>query len=119
MAFKATGFHDSVSYKIVHESAVVNTVHQNVTTSSGKLYSVLAANSGKNVAHLKIFDSANAIIASTQPILIFRISSGSTEFYEIPGGLDFTNLSFCATKNQNPLDQTSAVTALDVKLVCS
>tara|TARA_R100001082_G_scaffold62613_3_gene35107 strand:+ start:6179 stop:6538 length:360 start_codon:yes stop_codon:yes gene_type:complete len=119
MAFKATGFHDAVSYKIVHESGVVNAMHQNVTTSSGKLYSILAVNSGKNIAYLKIFDTPSATIASSQPIIILRIAAQSTEIYEIPGGLDFTNLSFCATQNQNPLDNTSAVTTLDVKLVCS
>ena len=119
MAFKATGFHDAVSYKIIHESAATNSDYQNITTAPGKLYSVKAINGNSTAAYLKIFDSPNAVAGVASPILVFRISGSSTELYEIPGGLDFTNLSFTATLNQNPMDDTSPAATLDVKLVCS
>lgn len=119
MTFKATGFHDSVSYKIVHESAATNTEYQNVTTSSGKLYSVKAVNGNSTAAYVKIFDVADATVGTSSPILVFRVTGSSTEVYEIPGGLDFANLSFSATLNQNPVDDTSPAATIDVKLLCS
>ena len=119
MAFKATGFHDAVSYKIIHESAATNSDYQNVTTAPGTLYSIKAVNGNSTAAYLKIFDSPNAVGGTTSPILVFRISGNSTEIYEIPGGLEFENLSFTATLNQNPLDNTAPAATLDVKLVCS
>ena len=119
MTFKATGFHDALDYKIVHESAATNSDYQNVTTSPGTLYSCLAVNSTGTAGYIKIFDSANAVGGTTQPILVFRIGASATELYEIPGGLSFTNLSFTATLNQRPLDDTAPAATIDVKLVCS
>ena len=119
MTFKATGFHDALDYKIVHESGATNSDYQNVTTSPGTLHSCLAVNSTGTVGYIKIFDSPNAVGGTTQPILVFRIAASATELYEIPGGLSFTNLSFTATLNQRPLDDTSPAATIDVKLVCS
>jgi len=119
MAFKATGFHDAADYKIVHESAATNSDYQNVTTSSGTLYSVKAINSSSTIGFIKIFDTPNATGGASFPILVLRVAGSATEVYEIPGGLSFTNLSFTATLNQNPLDDTTPAGTLDVKLVCS
>jgi len=114
MAFKATGFHDAADYKIVHESAATNSDYQNVTTSSGTLYSVKAINSSSTIGFIKIFDTPNATGGASFPILVLRVAGSATEVYEIPGGLSFT-----ATLNQNPLDDTTPAGTLDVKLVCS
>ena len=119
MAFKATGFHDAVSYKIVHESAATNSDYQNVTTSPGTLYTIKAYNSNSNAAYLKFYNTANAVGGQSAPILVLRVSGQTTELYEIPGGLAFDNLSFTATLNKNPTDNTSPTATLDVKLVCS
>ena len=119
MAFKATGFHDAVSYKIIHESAATNNDYQNVTTSPGSLYSIKAYNSNSTDAYLKFFDTANALGGQSDPILVLRVTGSATEIYEIPGGLAFDNLSFTATLNKNPGDDTSPAATLDVKLVCS
>ncbi len=119
MAFKATGFQDATDYKIVHESGATNEDYKNVTTAPGTLYSIKAVNSHGTAGYLKFFDAADATGGATLPFLVFRVNGSQTEVYEIPGGLSFTNLSFTATLNQNPLDNTAPAGTIDVKLVCS
>lgn len=120
MSLSATGFDDALDYKIIHETASTNSMNSNVTTTEGTLYSVRLVNGSSSAAYAKIYDSIPATLGQTLPILVLPVAGSATAFYEIPGGIEFTSLSFACTLNQNPTDATApSGNTVAVTLVCS
>ena len=120
MSLSSTGFDDALDHKLIHETAATNTLNKNVTLAPGKLFSCKAVNSSSSAAYVKIFDDPSPTIGTTDPVLVFPVAGNATIIYAIPDGLDFTTLSFAATLNQNPLDQTAPSGAtVAITLVCS
>lgn len=120
MSLSATNFDDALDYKIIHETASTNSLNSNVALAPGKLYSVKSINGSSSAAYVKIFDNRSPTLGSTLPVLVFAIGGSATTVYQIPGGLDFTTLSFASTLNQNPLDTVApSGGTVAVTLVCS
>ena len=120
MSLSATGFDDALDYKIIHETASTNSLNTNVATTEGTLFSVKLVNGSSSAAYVKIFDDESPTFGTTVPILVFPVAGSGTIFYEVPGGLEFTTLSFASTLNQNPLDTTApSGSTVAVTLVCS
>jgi hypothetical protein len=119
MSLSATGFDDALDYKVIHETASTNTLNTNVATTEGKLFSVKLVNGSSSAAYLKIFDANKPVIGTTNPIIILPVAGSGTIFYDIPGGIEFTTLSFASTLNPNPLDTTApSGSTVAVTLVC-
>jgi hypothetical protein len=121
MALAGTGFHDSVSYKIVGDSGITTAAAAtNVTTSSGRLFSVqLDATKSNSDFYLKIFDGAAPTVGSSVPQLVLRGEALKKQTYEIPFGFAFTELNFWATANPRQTDTAAPVSSVGVRLVCS
>ena len=120
MSITATGFDDALDYKIIHETASTNSLNSNVTGAPGKLFSCKAVNGSSSASYVKIFDAAVPALGTTYPILVLIVAGSATTFYEIPGGLDFTTLSFASTRYKDPQDTTAPNGGtVAVTLVCS
>ena len=118
MTLRGTRFQGTaVSHKVVVDDDVKASVNANIGDVGGTLLTVIGEASVKSDAYVKIFDGGSAVIGSSLPQLIFKCVKGTTEIYEIPGGFTFTNLSFWATKNANPLDTTDPDSKTTVTLL--
>jgi hypothetical protein len=119
MSLSATGFDDALGYKVIHETASTNSLNTNVATTEGTLFSVKMVNSSSSAAYLKIFDVENPTLGTTSPTIVLPVAGSGTISYQIPGGLEFTTLSFACTLNANPLDATAPSGAtVAVTFVC-
>jgi len=108
MALTVTGFSTTaLDYKIVNESGSVNTMDGNVTGSSGSLYFLDIDNQVSAVMYIKVYTTANAVIAD-DPSIKFELASTAKEKIVFPDGLAFTELSFFSTTTKATSGSPSA-----------
>lgn len=121
MALSATGFHDAVDYKIVVDAAqTAVTVQKNVTTSPGRLFSVMVDCTGTTAdAFVKLYDGTSPTAGSTVPDWTLQGVAGKVTMYQIPYGYAFNELNFWISLNKSQTDTTVPQSAITVSLVCN
>ena len=107
MALSSTKFDNAVSYKVLYDSNMTNTVQGNVTDGAGRLMSVKIANTNNAAVYVKMSNAYTATSGSTAPDWIFSCPASSTYTYEIPNGTAYDALSVWATENPTPADNTA------------
>ena len=120
---KVSGFSSgSLAYKIVYynNDTPVATIQENVTGSSGRIYSIHVDNVGGSPVYLKMYDGSAPVLGTTSPMFNFKVGSQTAELFEMPGGVPFsTFLNIWTTRNATSLDATVPVGTVNVTLVCS
>ena len=119
---KATGFHDAVDFKIVEVSNMqtATEVQSNVTGGPGRLFNVYLDGTDATADYwVKLYDGANPTPGSSVPQLIIKGKALTREWFQIPYGLAFNQLSIWATRSANQTDTTSLTGLATVRLTCS
>jgi|TARA_R100001443_G_scaffold104315_1_gene112958 hypothetical protein len=119
---QATGFHDAVEYKIVVATKITSGTDTqiNVTGGPGRLFNIYLDGSAATGDYwLKVFDGNNPSPGSSVPQLILKGVQNSRNFYRIPYGFAFDQLSFWVTSAAGQTDTGNPSGSVTVKLVCS
>ena len=95
MTLMATSFHDAVGFKVVTDNAVTTSaLATNVTGAAGRLFSVAID-------------------------MVLRCEASSTESYQVPYGIAFTELAFGATSDADPVSSSAPAGSVLVSVTCS
>lgn len=121
MTLMATSFHDAVGFKVVTDNAVTTSaLATNVTGAAGRLFSVAIDNAKTgSVVFVKIYTSATPVLTSTVPDMVLRCEASSTESYQVPYGIAFTELAFGATSDADPVSSSAPAGSVLVSVTCS
>jgi len=110
-----------VGSKLIKNTDVGATASNDVTGTSGTIYTIEIDNTanGVDAAHFKIYDNASPTIGTTVPDWEFKIAVNQKRNIVCPGGLDFTNLSFACVTAGGTAGTTAPTSAVIVNLVTS
>jgi len=107
MALSISGFESVMDYTIVRQTAASTTADVNVAQGAGSLLSAKIDNSsGTAICYLKLFDGDGAVPGTSVPQMVLRCPSAASQVYEMPEGMEFTNLNLWVTRNPAPTDTT-------------
>ena len=122
-SLKVSGFSSgALAYKIVHlnNDTPVATIQENVTGTSGRLYSVSINNTAGSAVHVKLSDGAAPALGTTAPQWIFKCHAQETFKVDIPVGIAFsTALNLWTTLVPDSNDTTVPAGTVTVTLICS
>lgn len=122
-SIKVSGFASgAMSYKIVYfnNDTPVTTIQENVTGTSGILYSISVDNSAGSAVHVKLNDGIAPELGSTAPQWIFKCHAQSTIKVEIPTGIAFSDgLNLWTTLTADSSGTTVPAGTVTVTLICS
>jgi|TARA_R100001443_G_scaffold29830_4_gene43132 hypothetical protein len=122
-SLKVSGFSSgALAYKIVYlnNDTPVATIQENVTGTSGHLYSVNIHNSAGSAVHVKLSDGAAPELGTTAPQWIFKCHAQERLKIDIPSGVPFsTALNLWTTLLPDSDDTTVPAGTVTVTLVCS
>ena len=120
MAIAKGGFRRTLSYKISTDSALSNTIVQDITGSSGRIYFVKAVG-GSGDAYIKFYDTDPAVAGTTVPKMGLYVKASTTTEMYIPEGVSFTNSIsiYCCGGDVDAATTASPSAAIDVTLVTS
>ena len=116
MAFTINNDSNVNTYTILKETDSENTCNENVTGSSGRLYSVdisVASGSSNDVSYLKLkLTSGTTTVGTTEPDVVLTCDHNTSERYEFPAGIPFEQLSFWTTASPATSDSTNPNTTI-------
>jgi len=121
MTLKVTGFNSTAAtYKIVNDADSDENAETDVTGSAGTIYMVDITNgAATNTSYVKFKLTAGAAtVGTTEPDMMLVCGPNTSEQYNFPAGLDFTQLTFWTTRNPETSD-TTAPNATIVNILCS
>tara|TARA_R100000808_G_C2155439_1_gene167928 strand:- start:21423 stop:21803 length:381 start_codon:yes stop_codon:yes gene_type:complete len=108
MTLKATAFDAALDFKIIQQDDCVNTANVNVAGGPCRLlYFEIDNQGGAAPCFLRIFDGEAVTVGSTTPEMTFKCLAEDVSKVAIPNGKHFKNLTFWATRNATPTDNTA------------
>ena len=125
MTLKVTGFKSTgATYKIVHDADSITSgapaLNEDVLGTSGKIYSIDITNSaGTHTSYTKFkLTSGTVTVGTTEPDMVILCGPSTSEQYQFPAGLDFTQLTFWTTRNGETADATVPNSTV-INILCS
>tara|TARA_R100001163_G_C4892393_1_gene84772 strand:+ start:145 stop:510 length:366 start_codon:yes stop_codon:yes gene_type:complete len=121
MALKVTGYTSaSNAYKIVNDSDSDENAEVDVIGSSGRIYAIDITNAaGTNTSYVKFkLTTGTVTVTTTEPDMMLVCGPNTSESYQFPNGLPFSQLSFWTTRNAATSDNT-APNQTTVNILCS
>jgi len=127
MALKVSGFNSvAIDYKIVsydNTNSPSSAIQENVTGSSGTLYSVDMDNKSGSVAIIRLQDYASPVLGNSTSGLadmFWAVPATTAKRVEIPGGIAFSQLNLWTTANGPVLETANPASGgLIITIVCS
>jgi len=108
---------ETLTYKIVSDTALTHASMDDVTASSGFLHSITVVN-GANAGYLKItLTEATVVVSTTVPDIMIKVPASTTVRVTIPSGVAFTKLSLWQTTLSTDVNNASIAAAFNVTLV--
>ena len=98
---------------VVNDTDVDDTVRIDITQTPSVIHYIELVNGiGSTSVYLKLFDTSEITLGTTQPVFIMKVAASATERCVIPDGMAFASgISYCAT-NTNGDQAGSSMGAL-------
>ena len=114
MALKVNNDSNVSAYILVNESSSGTTPNVNVTGTSGKIHSMDVSNgAATHTSFLKMKLTEGTVTAgTTEPDVMLTCGPSTSERYDFPTGLDFSQLSFWTTRLAATTDTTTPNTTI-------